>query len=252
MTLLPEAKRLSWPRYLYARTYRNPYVKAKKKSHKPQPRCIDCATLIKNSGSRCRRCYGISQRGMRPNNTTTPRVLAAVKSGKFTTQTCVATEVGVSRERVRQILNASGDTEFGHRILRFEWLCPECEIPISLTRYQLARLVHMPAHCRPCAKKYCWKGEHLLSEHANKNGACKPCGNAYRREIVEVRTCAECGKDLEISRGALGQIKYNQAAGKYHKKCYAEILGRFHIARRENENRLRNKHVSKEASIPLH
>lgn len=229
MTLLPEVKRLSWPRYFHARTYRNPYVKIKGKSRKPQPKCIDCATFVHISGSRCRRCYGLSQRR---DNTTTTRVLAAAKSGKFTTQTCVAAEIGISRERVRQILNAAGDTEFGHRRnFRLEWPCPECEAPISLTRYQFARLIHMPAHCRSCAKNYCLQG-HLRSEYANKRGICLPCQNIRARLIVEVRTCIACNKDLEISAGTLRQIKLGKAAGKYHRKCYDSHLKELHTQRR--------------------
>lgn len=220
MTLSIEAKRLGWPRHPHARTYHNPYVKTKR-TRKLQPRCIDCTTPVQYSGTRCRRCFGLSRRAI---NTTTPRVLAAVKSGKFITQTCVATEVGVSRERVRQILNASGDTEFGHRAFRLEWPCPDCGAQISLTRSNFTHIVRMPAHCRPCSHKYCRKGEHLLSEYANKNGACKPCLNAYMREIVEVRTCIVCNKNLEISYGVLRQIKCGSSIGKYHRKCYNGYL----------------------------
>ncbi len=229
MTLFPEAKRLGWPRHPHPWQYRNPYVKMKRRSRKPQLRCIDCSRPISRGAPvlRCRPCAGLARRGMSPDNTTTPRVLAATKSGRFTTQTCVAAEVGVSRERVRQILNAAGDTEFGHRFLRLEWPCPECEVEISLTRHQFARLAHMPAHCRPCAKKYCIR-EHLFSEHANKRGICLLCQNIRNRRIVEVRTCIACNEDLEISAGALRQIKFGNSTGKYHKKCYGEILRRLH------------------------
>ena len=126
MTLLPEAKRLGWPIYPHPWQYRNPYVKVKRRSRKPPPTCMNCGRITSRDAPvlRCQPCAGINRRGTRSNNTTTPRVLAAAKSGKFTTQTCVATEVGITRERVRQILNAAGNTEFGHRVLRLECLAP--------------------------------------------------------------------------------------------------------------------------------
>ena len=223
MSLYPEAKRLGWPRHPAASSYRNPYASMRpgpKPSYKIY-RCVDCLTEVSRAGVRCLPC---AKRLQRRENPTTKRIITAVKSGKYTTQTCVAMEVGVSRERVRQILNAEGYSEFGHRVgFRLEWPCPECREEISLRRYELQALVHMPAHCRSCAKKYCQR-EHLRSEHTDKWGTCRLCVKIWQQRIVEIRTCERCGKDLPISRNQLHQIQLGHGTGKFHRACYNEEL----------------------------
>ena len=165
--------------------------------------------------------------GQRPDNSTAQRIVAAAESGKYKNMACIARKVDVSRERVRQILNATGHTNFGSRHVRLKWPCPDCGETINLTASRFRRtrgLSHMPAHCRKCAKNYCFR-RHLRSTHA-PNGNCRVCEGIRRRRIVEVRTCLECGNDLEISQGMLAQIRFGRARGDFHRECYFAYMRR--------------------------
>ena len=84
--------------------------------------------------------------------------------------------------------------------------------------------VYLPKHCRECAKNYCRRG-YLRSKHA-PDGRCRVCMNIQRRRIVEVRTCLECGNDLEISQGVRYQISIGRTRGDFHFKCYLAYIRR--------------------------
>lgn len=163
------------------------------------------------------------RRGIDPDHPTTRRIIAAAESGKYKNMTCIANEIGVSRERVRQILNAVGHTEFRRR--RLEWACPDCGTLVGISRAQLDRTRHMPAHCRKCASAYC-RREHLRSENPSKDGRCLVCNRLRWKRVVEVRTCLECGKNLEITRGVRKQIRLGNARGIFHQECYFALLRR--------------------------
>lgn len=159
----------------------------------------------------------------RPDNQNAKRIIAAAESGKYKNMACIARKVGVSRERVRQILNATGHANFGQRHVRLQWRCPDCGTSIKTTASQLRG--HMTAHCRKCAQNYCFRG-HLRSKHALADGRCGVCDRNQKRSIVEIRTCIECGNDLEISSGMRYQIKRGNARGDFHIKCYFAYLRR--------------------------
>lgn len=114
MTLLPEARRLGWPRYPPPREYRNRYLKKRM-----NPMVIKV------------------------------RVLAA--TGEYETMTALGAAVGVTRERVRQIIRAE-NIPWQDFHVRLEWSCPSCECAISIKRSTWKRRwQYMPAHCRACA-----------------------------------------------------------------------------------------------------
>ncbi len=213
MTLHSEAKHLGWPRHPQPWQYRNPHVE--------KYQCIDCGTAVAPASTRCRACSRKQQSGIRPGNLNAQRVVAAVESGKFKNMACIADEVGISRERVRQILNATGNTEFGYRrFRRLEWPCPDCGVTISLRPGDLDRTIHMPAHCRMCANNYCRRG-HLRSENTRaSDNVCRACRRIRAKRIVEVRTCRECGKGLEISKAVSFHIRKGRSRGIFHKDCY--------------------------------
>ncbi len=155
------------------------------------------------------------------------RIVRLAKSGRFTQQTCVADEVGVSREYVRQVLNAAGGFEgFGDRAgLRFEWDCPGCGELISLRRAELKALIRMPAHCRKCAALYCGRELHLMSEtRISKTHGCSTCWNTHMREIVETRPCERCGKPYNISRGVAARKTQGYIKASMHKDCWYETM----------------------------
>ena len=160
---------------------------------------------------------------LRPDNLTAQHIGAAAESGKYKNMACIARKVGVSRERVRQVLNATEHSNIGQRHVRLQWPCPTCGETINLTASRLRG--HMPAHCRRCAENYCQRG-HLRSKQTRKNGSCGACLSIQRRRIVEVRTCLECGNDLEISQGVRTQIRLGYARGAFHVKCYFAYLRR--------------------------
>ena len=161
----------------------------------------------------------------RPNSLNARRIVAAAESGKHKSMASIAAKLGESRERVSQVLNATGHTNFSQRHVRLQWPCPDCRKTINITASVLRSQSHMLAHCRKCAKNYCRRG-HLRSIHAWKNGTCGACEGSRKRRIVEIRTCMECGNDLEISRGVRDQIRRRQARGDFHLKCYFAYLRR--------------------------
>ena len=157
----------------------------------------------------------------RPDNLIAQRIVAAAESGTYKNMACIARKLGVSRERVRQVLNATGHTNFGPRHIRLQWPCPDCREPVKVARSGLR--VHMPAHCRECAKNYCRRGHR--SKHAG-GGKCRVCEGNLRRRIVEVRACLECGKELEISQGMRYNIRIGKARGDFHRECYFSYIRR--------------------------
>jgi len=140
--------------------------------------------------------------------------------------------IGLTRERVRQILNDMGVVKTSP-YATLKWECPSCGVWIIVQRSVWLKnwQAVMPAHCRTCANKvravWCVRGHLRRSE--GKSRQCNQCWNDRSRCIIEVRTCIECGKDLEISRGVRSQIKTGRARGEYHRECW----GTEHARRRK-------------------
>lgn len=161
---------------------------------------------------------------IRPENLNAQRIVAAAESGKYKNMALIAKDVGVSRERVRQVLNAAGHNTFGQRSVRLQWPCPDCGETINTTASRLRGMARMPAHCRTCAKNYCRRG-HLRTQQA-RGGSCRVCDGIRRRRIVEVRTCIECGNGLEISQGTRDGIRGGHTRGEFHRECYMAYMRR--------------------------
>ena len=205
----------------------HPDARGARRSHvKPRTRpskgyhCSDCGVAVGRTTTRCRACNGKSKRGLQPDNVNAQRIVAAAESGKHKNMASIAKEVGVSRERVRQVLNATGHTNFGSRHVYLQWSCPDCRCTIDMTASRLRGLSHMLAHCRDCAKNYCRRG------HRTTHVRCRVCERKRRQRIVEVRTCRECGNDLEISQGVRYQISIGRTRGDFHFKCYLAYIRR--------------------------
>ena len=198
-------------------------------SNRKQPRpskgrhCSDCGVVVTRTATRCRPCDAKTKSGLRADNLNAKRIAAAAESGKYKSMASIAKKVGVSRERVRQILNATGHTYFGSRQVRLQWPCPDCRKSITMNASRLRGICHMPAHCRRCAKNYC-RREHFHGTGAG--GVCRVCERVRRRRTVEIRTCLECGNDLEISWGVRNQIRIGKSRGDFHFKCYLTRLRR--------------------------
>ena len=155
--------------------------------------------------------------------TTRERVKELAASGDYETMTAIGEEIGVTRERVRQIIRQD-DLPWDDRA--FEWDCPGCGKIIRVQRSILKQWKHMPAHCRTCSTKnrreFCKRG-HPVAENRNVAGHCRLCVALRARCVVEVRTCVECGQPLNISRAALQQEK-GKSWGERHLDCYYKTM----------------------------
>lgn len=138
------------------------------------------------------------------------RVLYLISEGKVTTLTCAAQLVGVSRERVRQIVREEGILfQKTQRNTLITWPCPQCGGEAQMwTKERNSKAATNPALCSDCRKgsgRFCRRG-HENPPRA-KNGGCKTCMNDLRRTVIAYRTCMDCGKQVPITRGIAAQIK---------------------------------------------
>lgn len=122
------------------------------------------------------------------------RIIELANSQPWQSNACLAREAGVTREYVRQVFEEEGSPHWRRRhgkILR--WACPECGTGVEVIPSQLA--VHMPAHCRPCAKKYCRRG------HIRTIGTeCYVCSRIRENIVVGYRNCIDCKKKVSITK----------------------------------------------------
>ncbi len=160
-----------------------------------------------------------------PRSVEKVRELAA--TGEYETMTAIAAVVGITCERVRQIIRQYAIPWQDYHA-RLEWECPGCGSWISVDRSRWEHTWnHMPAHCRAChledRSKFCKRG-HLREDHHNARGACSACLRLRGRCIAEVRVCKGCGGSLSISRGVRDQIKHGHGVGRYHRRCWIRNL----------------------------
>lgn len=104
---------------------------------------------------------------------TADRVEALIATGKMESQVCVAQIVGVSKQRVNQIVlkRALPLRPEENTILR--WPCPRCGITVRRTKGEVDRRKTKGAFCSKCA---------YSGDHARKNYRCcvVGCGRSHR------------------------------------------------------------------------
>ena len=153
--------------------------------------------------------------------TTRERVKELAASGDYKTMVAIGEEIGVTRERVRQIIRQD-DLPWDDRA--FEWDCPGCGKTIRVQRSILKLWKHMPAHCRHCSiknqREFCKRG-HLRAENTGSYGQCYPCVNSIQGCVMERRSCVDCGKELPITRNMMRQIKVGRLTGRRCRKCHS-------------------------------
>lgn len=164
-------------------------------------------------------------------NPTVAKVRTLAATGEYASMAALAHDVGVTRERVRQIIRSENIPWRDFHVI-LKWTCPGCGCAISIPRSVWKQLYkHMPAHCRACAAvyrtKFCKRG-HLRSEHMAPNGQCYTCANILRGCVVERRSCVDCGKELPITRNAMSQIKIGRATGERCRHCQGVRLSTTH------------------------
>jgi len=90
----------------------------------------------------------------RPKNTAfRSRIVAKATSGKYKSMACIAREIGLTTERVRQILREEGATGFRKRQPNtlISWPCPRCGAEVKMwTNY---RNSGRTTYCVPCARE---------------------------------------------------------------------------------------------------
>lgn len=168
------------------------------------------------------------RKAIRPESPTVVRVRELAATGGYRTMGALADVVGVTIQRVQQIIRQYEIPWQGLHV-RLRWACPGCGDPVSVPRSTWAeRWNHLPAHCRKCAKqdraKFCIRG-HLRSENTSAFHSCLACIRERARCVIEIRICEICHKPLNISRGARGQEQRGHAVGRYHRACWISQLG---------------------------
>ena len=116
-------------------------------------------TPIMPSRSKLRGCVanimlGDTRRCAVPERTTTERLVRLVEQGEVINQACAARVLGVSKERVRQIVNAEG-LALGRRMqpnTLITWPCPNCGKSVEMWTTQ--RNHRKGAYCPPCASHF--------------------------------------------------------------------------------------------------
>ncbi len=113
-------------------------------------------------------------------STTTERLIRLVERGEVNSQACAGRVLGVTRERVRQIVNKEG-LKLGRRVqpnTLIEWPCPDCDKPVQM--WTRVRMYRKTVHCASCRtrrakeKEYCHRG-HPMAETRRRF----PCGATH-------------------------------------------------------------------------
>lgn len=178
--------------------------------------------------------YVVRRRGLgsrrlpKPLSATAAKVRDLAATGEYETMSAISAAVGVSRERVRQIIRRH-DIPWQDYKVRLEWECPGCGNWISVWRsWWESKWTHMPAHCRSCHRedrgKFCVRG-HLRSEETGAGGDCLACVRVKSRCVVETRSCEICHQPLAITDGMRKQALYGHGVNKYHRRCWIRKLG---------------------------
>lgn len=168
-----------------------------------------------------------SRRLPKPLSGSAAQVRELAATGEYETMRAIGAVVGVSRERVRQIIRQH-DIPWQDYAVRLRWECPGCGAEIAVNRSEWeARWGHMPAHCRSCSQEdqnqFCKRG-HLRSEESDAQGACRACHRLKSKCVVEIRTCEVCQQPLPITDGMRRQALYGRAVNKYHQRCWGQKL----------------------------
>ena len=136
---------------------------------------------------------------------------------------CLGQVVGLSRERVRQIIKEQKlpyRSKKGPNPIVLTWPCPQCGKPAkSKTGFVVDR--RATVLCNDCVHgqgEFCKKGH--LNPPRYKNGCCKLCIRAKQNRIVEGRPCVVCGKLRNISYGHRSIAKINNLPNTRCRNCY--------------------------------
>lgn len=149
---------------------------------------------------------------LKPKPARSHEIVRLVQSGKFQTQQCIADRVGLSRQRVSQVLQNAG-IQFGctkQPNTLLSWPCPGCGATVEM-----------------------WselRNHYPLDERV----FCVACRKLRRREAYWVTlTCPDCGKTREIPRSQARHYKSPQCRSCWYKADMALARTPSHIKHRE-------------------
>ena len=154
------------------------------------PTCVNCGKPLSryHNSLRCWRCNGLAHRGK-----TFSQVLALRLGNPQLRMVEIASQIGISRERVRQILKRAG---------------------------QPTNLFSGPRHCPSCGK--------TLSYKIRKSGLCLACLTASRHsQVYKTFICEICGQPFERRMSEVRAArKYGRRIRWCSHRCQGKDLGK--------------------------
>lgn len=125
-----------------------------------------------------------------------------IADGTFTKLGQAGAYFGVTRERIRQIVQREGlvlNQQWTHR---FTWPCPLCggDVTMKLTEIKKIRSPR-GVYCKACRPRICLGPEGHIDPPRSKrqDHTCLSCQNKKRQQIVRWRHCIDCGKLLPVT-----------------------------------------------------
>ena len=137
------------------------------------------------------------------------------------TMACLGQAIGVSKERVRQIIqkkNLPYRSKHNPNILLI-WPCLQCGKEIKRMSTFIPR--YKSVLCGDCSTgrgRFCKAGH--KDPLRNKRGQCLLCRAAYRNHIVETKPCVVCGRMRNITYGLDKLSKSVGYPNECCKQCY--------------------------------
>lgn len=157
---------------------------------------------------------------------TATRLIRLIEKGGVSSQACAAGVLGVSRQRVNQIIAAEGLTlgKQHQPNIRIKWPCPSCGTTVKM--WTSARNGRKTAFCRPCSRKRpdgnvslvcqdCGKTRLLQRSAAatHKSTLCRPCW--IKRDRPRIRALGKARlKEYCIHGHLLAETRRRWANGK--------------------------------------
>jgi predicted RNA-binding Zn-ribbon protein involved in translation (DUF1610 family) len=127
---------------------------------------------------------------------TTEQLKEIIDAGVCTTQLEAAKIIGISRERVRQIVKKQG-WEFGKKMTPFKeilWPCPDCGTEVRSDSSHINQ--RKTSYCQPCA------AHHTSHMQASEMFICPDCGEIliFTKQEAARRATQHCRKCLSRIR----------------------------------------------------
>lgn len=198
--------------------YQTRYLLAKRisRSKIPHASCVDCGKELSVKitwNKRALRCHSCGQRHWHGSSHKRAQIAAIIAENTALTLECIGQRVGLTRERVRQIVKEDGLVRSRQSFAPkkdnalLQWPCPDCGNTISQTVRQFLSATHRRnitgrpdeyrALCRWCTNKRAMFKRKVLTPPA----VCQDCGkeriykghsNRYKMRTNPPKRCQSC------------------------------------------------------------